>query len=103
LWWETSRQPTAGWVFPGRDPRQHIKAESLGYVMGRLLEEAGIAKPGRGCHALRRTLATRYLQSNPHDLVGLKEILRHESIATTQEYVYLDPEDLAPRLGKAAL
>lgn len=37
-------------------------------------------------HTLRHTFATRYLEANPGDLVGLATILGHESLETLRIY-----------------
>jgi integrase/recombinase XerD len=60
--------------------------------------------PGRGgVHRFRRTLATEYLRSNPHDLIGLMTLLGHKQVATTQKYVFVNAADLAPRLAAVRL
>jgi site-specific recombinase XerC len=46
-------------------------------------------------HGLRHTLAHRYLEKHPGDLVGLARILGHESLATTKIYTQPTVEQLA--------
>jgi hypothetical protein len=38
-------------------------------------------------HALRAAFATFYLEKNPNDIVGLKELMGHRSIQTTMVYL----------------
>jgi integrase/recombinase XerC len=49
-------------------------------------------------HVLRHTMAHKYLEDNPGDLVGLAQILGHESLNTTRRYV----ERTEEQLGDAA-
>jgi integrase len=93
-------RPTSGPVF--RSLRGgHLRPNSLGTWFDGLVRRAGLKRPGRNCHALRRTMATSYLRANPGDLDGLREVMGHESIATTVLYNYPQPADLAPRLARA--
>lgn len=59
---------------------------------------AGIDRIVVGPHTLRHTFALRYLAENPGDLVGLAQLLGHESLDTTAIYVQPSREDLARRL-----
>jgi integrase/recombinase XerC len=46
-------------------------------------------------HALRHTFATEYLAANNNDLVGLAQLLGHESIQTTSRYTQRGEDKLA--------
>ncbi len=46
-------------------------------------------------HALRHTFATKYLAANNNDLVGLAQLLGHESIQTTSRYTQRGETQLA--------
>ena len=82
----------------------HYAPAALGDVVRRCLIRAGLWSPGRGCaHRFRRTFATAYLRANPGDIEGLRLIFGHEDIATTVDYVFLQPEDLAPRVARVRL
>jgi integrase len=88
-------------VLPSRLTGEERSPTALAGWVYKLLRRAGLHGPGRSPHGLRRTAATLYLRHNPGDLKGLQKILRHEHLATTVLYVYLNPNDLAPRLARA--
>ncbi|MDZ7413257.1 MAG: tyrosine-type recombinase/integrase [candidate division KSB1 bacterium] len=54
-------------------------------------------------HVLRHTFATRYLEANPGDLVGLATILGHESLETLRIYTVPNSDRLANKVEKLAV
>lgn len=50
-------------------------------------------------HALRHTFATQYLEANNNDIVGLAQILGHESIQTTSRYTQRGESQLSEASG----
>jgi integrase len=97
--WASQEPPDDAFIFPN-GLGGHMHPSSINRLMQQILRCAGLYHRGRSCHAFRRTFATAYLKENPSDLAGLQKLLRHESINTTAQYLYLQPEDLARRLAR---
>jgi integrase len=103
VWFEATGHPAGGRpVFPGPSGRA-ISPQRLEQWVREIFGRAALLRPRRACHAFRRTFASRYLEANPEDLVGLKELLRHERLETTLDYVFLRVSVLAPRLARMKL
>jgi integrase len=71
--------------------------------LGQLMAQAGLLRRGRSCHALRRTFASSYLRAHKDRLLPLSRLLRHENVATTAKYVFLDLDDLREGLDDLRL
>lgn len=84
-----SEMPAAGWWFPMHAyPSEHVLDKSVSDVIGRTMRRAGV----RGTpHALRHWYATTLLAGGA-DLMVVKELMRHQSVATTQVYTKVPDE-----------
>jgi integrase len=111
-WYEAAGSPPAEapvFAVPlgaGHDARvgQPYTPGGIGKQVQTILTRAGCWTRGLGsAHRFRRSFATTYLKANPQDLIGLMRLMRHENIATTQKYVWFEPEDLAPRMAALEL
>ena len=78
------------WVLPGRAGSLHLK----GYTR-KVVEEAGveIGKPGLTPHRLRASCATIHAAMGVNAF-QIRDLLRHERIATSQKYVHKVPCNL---------
>ncbi|RCS95065.1 tyrosine-type recombinase/integrase [Brevibacterium aurantiacum] len=71
-----------GYFFPSdRNPSGHMLPRSIGRRVRHLLG----FQPGRNAHSLRHKFGVDALELNP-DLMGLRDLLGHASVATTQIY-----------------
>jgi integrase len=101
--WQAECRRTTGPVFPHRGTGGHATSDAMWGRVKRLLTALGLARPGRGAHAFRRTMATLYLEQHENDLIGLRDLLRHESMSTTELYVFIDSAKLSARLAAVDL
>ena len=77
----------------------NLTADGIGQVFDAVLKLAGIKQPGLRVHMTRHSFATHMLNSNSSDLIGVKELLGHSSVATTQIYLKVDPLKLAKSIN----
>jgi integrase len=63
-------------------------------IVQRLARRAGVPLPPRPVHAFRHYAARQWLKAGVPDLT-IRQLMRHESLATTQIYTELDDEELA--------
>lgn len=68
-------------------------------IMQEIAEEAGIEKK-LGTHTLRRSRAKHLLESGKMDLSRVSDFLRHDAIATTEEYLKFSKGKLAEDVDK---
>ena len=69
--------------------KKRISRRRVQQIVEDALKAAGLAGRGLSTHKLRHTAATLMYQQGGTDILTLKSILGHESIATTQIYTHL--------------
>jgi len=94
VWVIAQRMPASGWWFPSPRSRSgHIYGSSLSISIGKLYKTCGITDRG-SIHRARATFGTT-LARNGTPLHVVQQLLRHESLASTQHYLGVDPDELA--------
>lgn len=78
---------TPGYLFPGRISG-HVSPAYVSRLVSQVLPE------GVTAHKLRHRFATRAYKNSGHNLLAVKELLGHASVATTQGYAGLDNDEL---------
>lgn len=86
------RRRTEGWLFPGRNPTNHLTTRAVQYMVEDAAARAQIARHVTP-HKLRHTFATQ-LYAKGSGLLEIKDLLGHASVATTQIYAQAMPEQL---------
>jgi integrase/recombinase XerD len=89
-YWRLYRPPT--WLFPGRQPGQHISGNTIQRSFHNLVRQVGLRK-GCSMHTLRHSYATHLLEAGV-DLLTLKTLLGHRSLATTALYLHVSTQRL---------
>ena len=85
-YWKAER-PHSEWLFPGRDPDQHISIRSVQLACQTAREAAGIPKHVT-MHTLRHSFATHLLEAGV-DLYTIKLLLGHRSLSSTARYLHV--------------
>ena len=80
-------------VFPGRQPNQHISPRTVQLRLALRARQSGLEEHVHP-HMLRHAFASHLLQSSS-DLRAVQELLGHAHIGTTQIYTRLDYQHLA--------
>lgn len=74
--------------------KNRISPKTVQHIVKKFLEKAGIYEEGYSVHKLRHTAATLMYQHGDVDVMLLKELLGHESLATTQIYTHVANEQI---------
>lgn len=74
--------------------KNRISPKTVQHIVKKFLDKAGITEPGFSVHKLRHTAATLMYQHGQVDVMLLKELLGHESLATTQIYTHVANEQI---------
>jgi integrase len=93
--WIGSR--TEGWLLPGRKDGTHLTTRAIQWIMEGCVKRAGLLPTdGRRrptCHSLRHGFASRMIQEGA-DIVCVRDLLGHGSIAVTNTYAHANPKRL---------
>ena len=82
---------STGWLFPGY--KTHIVDRQARYWLVEDCEKAGIPRRKAYPHALRHSFATHLLRRGV-DLIEVRDLMRHSSLAITSIYLHTCPERL---------
>jgi integrase/recombinase XerD len=82
-----AEHPRSEWLFPGRDPGQHISIRSVQLACQTARDAAGISKHIT-MHTLRHSFATHLLEAGTN-VCTIKLLLGHRSLSTTARYLHV--------------
>ena len=72
------------WLFPSRDPRQHLSIDALQRAFAAAKQAAGLRR-GHGPHTLRHSYATHLLDAGV-DILTIQKLLGHAQLSSTLRY-----------------
>ena len=82
--------------------RRRISVQTVKWLVGKHLNDAGLSQKHCSAHKLRHTAATLMYQ-NGVDVRTLKEVLGHENLDTTMIYTHVVDENLRDAAAKNPL
>ncbi len=82
-----------GWLFPGYRNGRHLTDRVPRYWLGEACLKVGIPREKAHPHALRHSFATHLLRQGV-DLIEVRDLMRHSSLAITSIYLHSNPERL---------
>lgn len=86
VYWK-AEHPRDEWLFPGRDPAQHVSVRSVQLACQIARERADIGKHIT-MHTLRHSFATHLLEAGT-DICTIKLLLGHRSLSSTARYLHV--------------
>ena len=89
-YWQTTRPKD--WLFPGRDPQQHISHRMVQLVCQQAWRAAGLSKRVT-VRSLRHSFATHLMEAGT-DLRTIQLLLGHRSLQTTARYTHVSATTL---------
>lgn len=93
IWALAEGYPREGWWFPSRfrHSREHVSEGQVGNAVRDHFRAQGI--PSGSIHRMRHTYATELRRAGA-DIATIQQLMRHESIATTEHYLQVLTEEL---------
>ena len=99
--WLDERAVDSVWLFPGRDPSEHLRRDSLHHILTRFARSHGI--DGRvNPHSFRHFLALEWVASDYGDIFSLADFLGHSDISVTKRYVRFRTEHLREKHARVS-
>ena len=86
-------RPKGDWLFPGRNPQEHLSRGSIHKALKKAVKKVGIKKKV-SMHALRHSFATHLLEQGT-DIRFVQVLLGHASIRSTMRYTHVSNAALA--------
>jgi integrase/recombinase XerD len=90
-WWCTGKRLNlmlpGGWLFPGRDPVNHVSQRQVERVYHEVAKSIGLKKEG-AMHSFRHAFATHLLESGV-DIRVIQVLLGHQRLDTTARYCHI--------------
>lgn len=77
-----------GWLFPGRNPNQHITRQAVWKRLKVACEKAGVDAEGKSPHSMRKVFAVE--KAHEEGFRAAQQALQHEKDGVTRLYVYAD-------------
>lgn len=99
--WLDVREVDSPWLFPGRDPAEHLRRDSLHHILTRFARLHGIS--GRvNPHSFRHFLALEWVANDYGDVFSLADFLGHSDISVTKRYVRFRTEHLREKHARVS-
>jgi site-specific recombinase XerD len=87
------------WLFPGRNPLENISNSTVQAIFRQAKEKSGIKK-NVTVHSLRHGFATHLIEAGV-DVLRIKDLMGHNQISTTCQYIHLAQKDILKVISPA--